>query len=158
MSAYFDYYGGFNGGIGIDVDLTDRIEVWSNVYYGNFWFYGIEVGTEFALTDRFSVWSVLDFDFGGFDDFELGTMFAITDALSINTELDLDFGPLELNYLETWAELDRPVGTGPLSLLAELGVGFDPGDGLYAWGNVGIRYKLGGPEDRDDNRLFGDGS
>lgn len=157
LSAFFDYYyGNFYGGVGIDVDLTDRLEVWSNLYYGNFGFDGIEVGAEFQLTDRFSVWSVLDFDFYGFDDFELGATLALTDELSLKTELDLDFDPLELGYVEMWAELDHPVGTGPLSLTAELGVGFDPIDGgLYGWGNVGIRYKLGVPE-REENRLFGD--
>lgn len=158
LSAYFDYYGNFDGGVGIAVDLTDRLEVWSNLYYGNFGFDGIDVGAEFALTDRFSVWSILGFDLSGLDDFDLGTTFDLTDELSIKTELDLDFDPLELGYIETWVELDHPVGTGPLSLTAALGVGFDPVDGgLYAWGNVGIRYKLGVPE-REENRLFGEGS
>lgn len=157
LSTYFDYYGNFDGGVGIDVHLTDRLEVWSNLYYGSYGFGGVLIGAEFAATDRFSVWSTLGFDLSGLDDFELGTTFDLTDELSIKTELDLDFDPVELGYVETWAELDHPVGTGPLSLTAALGVGFDPDNGgLYAWGNVGIRYKLGVPE-REGNRLYGDG-
>ncbi len=160
LSAYFSFYvGGFDGGVGIDVDLTDRIEVLSNLYYSTGGLDYVDFGAEFKLTDRFSVWSGLGFDLDpnvAFDRLAFGTTFDVNDELTIKSQFEFAAAPFAFDYVATWAELDHPIGTGPLSLTAELGVGFD--NNLYAWGNIGIRYKLGGPEDHDDNRLFGDDS
>jgi hypothetical protein len=163
LSAYFDFYNNFDGGVGIDVDLTDRLKVLSNLYYNDDGLDYIDFGAEFKLTDRFSAWSGLGFDlnpnpntFVAFDWLAFGTIFDVNDELTIKSQLTFAPLPFAFNAVATWAELDHPIGTGPLSLIAELGVGF--GNNLYAWGNIGIRYKLGGPEDHDDNRLFGEDS
>jgi hypothetical protein len=161
LSSYFNFnLGNSNGGVGVDVHATDRIEFWANLYYNVGGLDEIEFGGEVKITDRLSVWTEAGFDFGPpqfeFDWIDFGTTLELTDTLKIESVLSFD-SPFVFDYAEVWAELDRPIGTGPLSVIAALGVGYD-GGGPYAWGNIGLRYKLGGPEDRDDNRLFGDGS
>lgn len=159
LSGYLNFWdiNDWYGGVGVDFDLTDKLEVWSNLYFNDNGFNYLEFGAEYNVTDRFSVWTWVGFDTSpfSFDWLEIGTTFDITDDLSIWTELDFDGGPLSLDYAEVWAELDHQIGTGPLSVIGGVGVGWDTGNGAYAWGNIGIRYKLGGAADRDDNRLFG---
>jgi hypothetical protein len=161
LSSYFNYgsAGGWSGGVGVDMDVTDRLEFWSNLYYAWYGLDDIEFGAELAVTERFSVWTEANFDFGmgvEFDWLDVGTTFAPNEQVSIKNMLSINATPSAITY-EAWAELDRPLGSGPLSLTGELGVGYNfTFGGGYVWGNVGLRYKLGGPEDHDDNRLFGD--
>lgn len=159
LSSYFEYYGsGFDGGIGFDVAVTDRLDAWSNLYYGGGGLNGLDLGTELAVTERFSVWAVAEVNFTPieFDELNVGMTFEVNDQLKIRNELSIEVAPFAFGYIDVWMELDRPLGTGALSLTAELGAGFEQGYGAYVWGNVGLRYKLGVPEDHDDNRLFGD--
>ncbi|MCC6735866.1 MAG: hypothetical protein IT534_07025 [Bauldia sp.] len=143
------------GGAGIDVHATDRIELWTNLEYGWAGLNDLEAGVEVKVTERISVWTEAGFEFDPgleFDWLDFGVGFELTDTLTVKGVLAIDDNPFAFDYAEVWAELDRPIGTGPLSLIGELGVGYE--DSPYVWGNIGIRYKLGGPADREDNRLF----
>jgi hypothetical protein len=158
LSAYLQFYGlgDWWSGVGIDVHATDRVEFWSNLEFGWAGLNDIEAGVEFKVTERVRVWTEANFDFDPgleFDWLDFGVGFDLTDELTLNGVIAIDDSPFAFDYAEVWAELDKPIGTGPLSLIGNLGVGYE--DAPYVWGNIGIRYKLGGPEDRDENRLFG---
>ena len=136
---------GFESMTEAEFDVSDRLRVAGYIGFYGFSSWYVDAGVEFDVTDKLSVWSWLGFHDSGFGYFELGATFDITDNLEISAELDFD-GPFSLDYIEVWAELERQIGNRPLSLVGEVGVGMDPG--FYMWAEVGVRYKVGGREDR----------
>lgn len=135
----------FNSMTEIQFDVSDRLQVAGYFDFYDFTEWDVGAGVEFDVTDRLSIWSWLGLYDGGFDYFELGATFHVTDDLEISAEVDFN-GLISLDYIEVWAELDDQIGNGPFSLIGEVGVGIDPG--FYLWARAGIRYKLGGMEDR----------
>ena len=136
---------GFESMTEAEFDVSDRLRVAGYFGFYDFSFWYVDAGVEFDVTDKLSVWSWLGFGDSGFHYFELGATFDVTDDIAISAELDFD-GLISLDYIEVWAELEDQIGNGPFSLVGEVGVGIDPG--FYMWARAGIRYQIGGMQDR----------
>ncbi|MCW5714516.1 MAG: hypothetical protein KIT43_08410 [Bauldia sp.] len=143
----------------LEVQVNERlkIEAYSEFDFG---FYGpdLDVGiyADFEPNDRLKIegWAWADLigspsaGAGGQATLNLGALSPyVGGQVSYGMGLHLDF----------WAgvELERPIGTGPLTLIGDAGVGMYLGGTPNFYAEIGIRYNFG---DRDNIRFLDDGS
>jgi hypothetical protein len=131
---------------GVDFEYTaGRLMIYNDTYF-HFDAFHIHSDTrvKFAVIDQITVYG--DFDLRIFEgpleveylqigvELDLGN---ITPYLRAHTDLDGFCG------IDLGVELERPIGTGPLTLLGEAELGYHPGDGFDLELSIGIRYSRG---------------
>ena len=133
--------------LGVDFEYTaGSLMVYNDTYF-HFDAFHMHTDTrlEFAVNDQVTVFGDIDlrlFD-GPFEieylrvgvELDLGN---ITPYAYIHTDLDGFAG------VDVGVELERPIGTGPLTLLGEVELGYHPGYGFDVELSVGIRYARAG--------------
>lgn len=152
------FFGNWDVGFSNDVTVhvSDSLDV-GGYFDFSFGTFGLDldlgVNAELEVNDRLTVegWARADVigglfvAAGGQATFNLG---ALSPYVGVEARYDMGFG-LEVT---AGVELERPIGTGPFTLIGGAGMEYDLGGGLGLEAHIGIRFNRG---DRD-NLVFGD--
>jgi len=138
----FDFYSNTE----LEFRATDRLRAVGGFEFWEIGNWSAYVGAEFDVTEQLEIWGALIIDTGEFG------------FIRVGAELDLGMiDPYVAFYwrpgawqIEAGADLEKPLGTGPYSLVGDINVRYSmPCCGLGFEAGFGIRYTIG---DNDEYR------